>query len=349
MPSALATLLDKSEEEVAKTVGKLEQMAGHPSEDVRLLAESSQAVRAKLAQLGLDPDDTTGEELYHSLLARYQSDCAQVDRALGINNSSSFDEKVVKAAQLIGPATASTETWVIKNPVVKSLLKAQPPKKLMKLLKYRSVDSLLKREDPEELLLVATYIEPGSWQKALATKVNKLGSNSFELRVIKVIKLSAKKWSAVAPSDQLVAYNHLVGSLAIWPSALAQKASCLAYALFLADELQKSNPSVVNSILKSHPVLGFWQGAEYLLAWNNGQPVSLNLKDSCLNDLYQKQYGRHTTQHANQSLYAQLLERYKEQLEALPDEISGVGHNLENNLKLHVPALNELALAYYFI
>ena len=70
MSKAVANLLGKTEKEVAKAILTLEKLCGQPSEDIRLVNASRQKIKNKTSQLGLDPNDTTGPELYHALLAK---------------------------------------------------------------------------------------------------------------------------------------------------------------------------------------------------------------------------------------------------------------------------------------
>jgi hypothetical protein len=53
---------------------RLEAAHGNPALDIRISHEVKQAARAKLMQLGLDPDDTTPAELYHGLQERIKAD-----------------------------------------------------------------------------------------------------------------------------------------------------------------------------------------------------------------------------------------------------------------------------------
>jgi hypothetical protein len=70
MSKKLAELLDEPEVVVESVIKKLEHISGWESTDVRLLAEINNKVLAKHLELGLDPKDTTGPELYHALLAK---------------------------------------------------------------------------------------------------------------------------------------------------------------------------------------------------------------------------------------------------------------------------------------
>ncbi len=63
-------------------IRRLESANGHPKTDIRISAEVMTAARHKLRQLGLDPKDTTPEELYHVLQSKVAVDDARLTRTL---------------------------------------------------------------------------------------------------------------------------------------------------------------------------------------------------------------------------------------------------------------------------
>lgn len=315
----LAVLLGKTEQELHQNIGKLEQMCGFPSEDVRIMAESKSQLRHKLGQLGLDPDDTTGPELYHALLAKYDKDAATVDRVLGVSVQTSSEQKLDKVCQLLDHTLHLRQTWVLKSTVAKQLLAANPPKKLMKSLGYRSVDSFLKREDIAAALLAAEQIESASWQKRMQSKIHKLPSTNFELRTPQVVKLSSKLPSMEAG----VVVSQLAGAAAMWPNSYDMPT--LTMALMLADGLAQIGEQQERlSLDPAHIALKWWTDAEHLVFDDNGQPVSLNFKDIATNHLQAHAYGQHSNQNGHQAMWAQLMERYKNYIDELPQEIESV-------------------------
>ena len=80
MSAHLSKLVGKAEKEVAQFIAEMEDEFGNPSADVRLLAEVNRLARQKMAELGLDPRDTTGEELYHTLGARFDRDAKPIHK-----------------------------------------------------------------------------------------------------------------------------------------------------------------------------------------------------------------------------------------------------------------------------
>lgn len=128
MSKHIANLLDQPERLVRRTIMRLEDKNGYPSHDARQLAESIQQVRRKLADLGMDPDDTTAEELYHALLSRFEKDCLAFDIENNFH-SIDFEAKVAKSTDLIEKNMALPQRWVLKTTAAKNLLRRQPPQK----------------------------------------------------------------------------------------------------------------------------------------------------------------------------------------------------------------------------
>jgi len=315
---ALATVLGKTEHEVQEAVGKLEELCGYPSEDVRLLADAQHQLRTKIAQLGLDPDDTTGPELYHALLAKYSSDCAAIDRSLNINDQTSVSQKLAKVKDLLNHTMQLHGVWVLKPTVAKKLLLANPPKKLMKQLNYRSAASLVKHQNPAELILAAEQLESTTWNKTFKTKVAHLSSTDFELRLPQTFNLSPKLASSSLAGQVIV--SQLAGAVTIWPGGADLPS--LTMALLLMDGLEQlGEQQAPQNLASAHIALRWWSGAEHLVFNADGQPISLNFKDVAANQLSGASYGDHLNQNGYQVLWSNLMNRYKNYVDELPGEL----------------------------
>ena len=203
MSSYLTELMDKPEVLVESAIKKLEYLTGWQSTDVRLLAEIDNQVRTKTAQLGLDPNDTTGPELYHALLVKLAADTEK----LKFNH----DEVIAKLAKIYKPY----KVYTLKHSVVKNLLRQSPPRKLMKQLNYRSVDSMLKRENVCELIAGTGYLESPNWVKNFWKRIGRLSSSDFEPHKIEFVKMPAKRWSMFSCSE--ITNDPLLGAIYIWP------------------------------------------------------------------------------------------------------------------------------------
>lgn len=334
MSRKIAQFLAKPEAEINKSIAKLESANGYPSEDVRLLAENKQKLRDKIRQLGLDPDDTTDQELYWTLLARYSKDSDNLDRALGVSSASSLDERISKAAQLVGYCTSIDEMWLVKNPIAKSVLTTYPPKQLAKKLHYRSLSSLTKREAVAEIYLAAKVVESATWKRAVSKQFSKLNAANFELRPLKIVQFSARRWTAVDGPASHVINDRWLGSVGIWPSADLRKTSVLSLTLLLLSSIQRLNPGgYKESLHELSPTLRWWTDCDYLVS-DGEQPISFNLKDLAFNHLKKHELEKASFRHGGRSLWDELTSRYRK----ISQSLSDVPLNSENVLNELYPA-----------
>jgi hypothetical protein len=182
MAKVLAELLDEPEVVVESVVKKLEHISGWASTDVRFLAEINNNVRSKLSELNLDPDDTTGPELYHALLVRFTRDAK--------NLNLSIEDLIAKISQ----AHKSYKVYVLKHSVAKEILRNHPPRKVMKMLNYRSVDSMLKRENISVIFALLSVLETSRWQNVFYKDLPKITPSDFETREVEIVNIPASRW-----------------------------------------------------------------------------------------------------------------------------------------------------------
>lgn len=188
MSRKLSKLLGRPENLVTEAIQKLEELSGWQSTDVKLLYEINHKLREKIGQLGLDPNDTTGQELYYSLVNRYKADDLKLAHALGLsdrNHQDSLDRVFKTANQYF----SGQKTFALKNSVAKKILLDNPPKKLMKILNYRSIESILKRENTAELFFAAPLSESTRWLKNFKKSVKNLKAMDFEEKDLELISL----------------------------------------------------------------------------------------------------------------------------------------------------------------
>jgi hypothetical protein len=307
-----------------------------------LLAENIHNLRAKLSQLGLDPNDTTGEELYHALLIKYEKDSANLNKALGIGDKSSFYARSNLAIDWVQHAVKQQTVWALKNPAAKALLKKQPPKKIMKQLHYRSVDSLIKRENVAEVFLALPFFESKSWQQDFETKLRHQGPNNFELKTIQIVKLEADKWGSWSKA-KIASSNPMVGAVGLLPTQASKVSPVLTLSLTLGAELEKlHSASVTEQLTNYQPLLAWWVNTEHLLSLHDDQPISLSLKDVSLNHLYDFNYDQRTNQQAQQTFWQELMTRYKK----YQQELSAFSYNVSEDVNKSLMPAQELALEY---
>lgn len=198
MSKILSELLSAQEPLFSIGLQQLERASGSTSADVRLTAEIIGKTYQKIGELGLDPRDTTGEELYLALLELVKLHDSFLAKRLGAADPTDAADILPRLAKLIYNLDIPKSAWVIKPSTAKQLLKATPPRKVMKQLGYRSIDSMLKREPIGELYGALRFVETPEWQTAFIAKYKKLTPSDFETRTIEIIQLDPKKWGQAA-------------------------------------------------------------------------------------------------------------------------------------------------------
>ena len=326
MSKIIAAILGQSEHEVNKTLKRLEDKNGNPSHDVRYLADNIQKTRLKIADLNLDPDDTTSEELYHALQIKFQQDSQQFDQQQQLGNSD-FASKATRVIQIIKQKFDLPEHWVLKNSVAKEILHSHPPKRLMKQLNFRSVDSLLKREDVAQTYLAAGLLECSTWQKEQAKLASKQDSAHFIPRGLNLIYLSAEKYGHMKTKPVVI--NDDVGQIALVETANAPPTPLLSMAVLLADSLTgfiQSNRS--NKLASLSPALAWWSDMDSLVANLNSEQVSLSITDVCINQIKAHDYAERVLDNSRQSFWQGLVGKYDNQLAIEEDVLSGLKDNV---------------------
>lgn len=198
MTRFLSEALGAVEPVFSRSIQQLEQAAGRPGTDIRLTADIIQRTREKVGQLGLDPDDTTGEELYGALQERLRRDERIAREALLLTEAASPEDVVSRMVQFLGRHEKSQNAFVLKAAAAKRLLKKKPPKTAMKRLGYRSVDSMLKHESAAEVYAAALMAESNAWHRSFRDQYQKLTPSDFETKKISLIHPVAKRWQELA-------------------------------------------------------------------------------------------------------------------------------------------------------
>jgi hypothetical protein len=169
-------------------INRIEKICLNPSIDIRLSYEINIRTKQKIKQLGLDISDTTTEELFHALKGRLISDDVVLRKVLNIENASPLQtvESIAKKASDLSVTDYSLSLSMVG---VKRVLKAVPPRKTLKILKYRSLDSVLKRKDARLLYALAAQLEDESWHTQVQAKIKRLPAKDISWNKLEVIVL----------------------------------------------------------------------------------------------------------------------------------------------------------------
>ena len=198
MSKLLSDLLGASEPMFSLALKQLENDSGNPAADIRLTTEIIGKVRLKTQELKLDPNDTTGSELYHALLNLIEVQDKHLVKQIGghdVNDVKTLMPLIKKAWEDVD---TDKNCWVLKPSVAKAMLKKTPPKSVMKHLGYRSVDSMLKREKLGEIYGALRFAEDPQWLNSFDEHYKKLKPSDFETRKIEIIQMPADRWEELA-------------------------------------------------------------------------------------------------------------------------------------------------------
>ena len=222
MSRFISTLLAKEKNILESTLGRLEEATGHVAVDAKLTSDIVIKSKAKMRELGLDPDNTTGSELYHGLMNLISLHDGFLAKNLGINEANNPSEVIPKVAKVISKVASGRQVWALRHSVAKRLLKEHTPKQLMKQLGYRSLESMLKRESIDELFAGAKMVESDDWMKDFHKSFSKLHPSDFEQRKIIVKQPSVKRWVKLSNSYMSKNRNNIIelkelGSIVILP------------------------------------------------------------------------------------------------------------------------------------
>jgi len=235
----------------------LESANGHPVHDIRLSSEINNATRHKLKHLGLDPDDTTADELYHVLQSKFHQDDKTLSRKVQTiamthhSLSANVSDGIIHALKDLPD---SKRCFAIKMPVIKNIIKQLPPKKTMKKLSYRSMASMIKHESAINLITAAWLIEDDNWRKKLIDSYKKLQPSDFENRNIIIQSVNYKRWHSIETDvveknkQNVLAFKEL-GAVIVLPLPKSAPDGAVTASLVIALE-QLNNIRALSSFLK---------------------------------------------------------------------------------------------------
>jgi hypothetical protein len=207
MSRVLAQLLGANEPGFRQQLDRLEAAAGAPSADIRLMMQVVNETRAKIRELGLDPHDTTGPELFRALQIRLTEDEQRVREALGLTPASGPTEVLQAVKRYLEKQPLAIDAFVVKQSVIKSLLKKLQPKATMKKLGYRSLESMLKHEPTPQLLAATLLCESHDWHRQRLEAYKKLSASDFEIKPVSLYVPTAKQWPKLA-AKHTAAHRH---------------------------------------------------------------------------------------------------------------------------------------------
>lgn len=209
MTRVLAELLGAGEPMFHRGLSRLEAASGRSSMDIRLTVTVERATNMKLKQLGLDPKDTTGQELYAALQARVKHD----DACLVATLRKKYGENPVhiSVAKAVDELPIPKNSFALKSSVGKRLLKKTLPKHTMKALGYRSFDSMMRREPLLAVFAAAWVFETATWRKNMLEQYKKLTAADFEIRQLHILAPGSERWQKLSLSIVGARQHNIIG------------------------------------------------------------------------------------------------------------------------------------------
>lgn len=194
MSKYLRDLLKAEEPLFTHSLRQLEQAGGLPGVDNRLALEIEYKAKAAMRSLGLDPNDTTGQELYYAQLDRVQQQNEHLAASIGTSERANIKEIVPKLVKASKEIKVSRRCWALKKSVAKNILEQMPPEKMMKHLGYKSFASMIKNERFSEIYAALRFSEGPEWLNKYNELMKQVMPSDFESREIEYIQLDHDKW-----------------------------------------------------------------------------------------------------------------------------------------------------------
>ncbi len=196
MSKYLRDLLDAEEPTFTLALQQLERVSGKPAADIRLHAEIIEKSHERMKQLGLDPADTKGPELYNALINQVQKHDEHLAKQMGGKASDEPSKLIPLIKAAADKADVARSCWVLKKSVAKTFLIETPPKNIMKLLGYDDVKKMLKNEKLEEIYGALRFAEDGVWLNAFNEHYKRLTPADFTEREIEIVVMP-ERWADI--------------------------------------------------------------------------------------------------------------------------------------------------------
>ena len=243
MSRSLAEYLGVSNSSFLYNIRLLEKASSDPSVDIKLALEIDSNSKSLIARLGLDPSDTTSEELYEDLKTRFHRDNILVQKRMNEIDENASPSSII--AVNLKDLTSDKDCFALKHTVVKRQLKSVPPKMLLKKLGYRSIGSMLKRESSAVILSSALLIESETWKQQYYDLYKKITPSDFETRKIEIFEpRKTKNWQnlseiLVNKTNSTVLASKELGGIIILPMPKNVNSLILTTLVFALDQINQ--------------------------------------------------------------------------------------------------------------
>ena len=198
MAKFLRDLLDAKEPLFSLSLKQLEKASGQHGIDTKLIGDITQKAHESMRALDLDHQDTTGPELYQSLIAQVKQHDEHLRQSIGGAPDATVAQLLPLMRQRVLDTDFPRDAWVLKKSVAKNMLRHTPPPNIMKRLGYRSVDSMLKHENLGEIYGALRFAESPDWLNEFNGAYKTLRPSDFEERDIEIVIMPLDRWGDIA-------------------------------------------------------------------------------------------------------------------------------------------------------
>lgn len=198
MAKFLRDLLDAEEPLFSLSIAQLEKASGNQGADAKLIGDIIKMAHTNMRQMGLDPAETTGKELYHALLARVESDNARLAKILGASDPDDVAHMVPYMVAAAEKVKFPRKVFVLKRDKAKELIAKMPPRQLMKKLGYTKVEDMFAGEDFDEMYTALRFSEGADWLTEYDELFKHVTADDYEERDIRIIAMDHDKYADLA-------------------------------------------------------------------------------------------------------------------------------------------------------
>lgn len=198
MAKILRDLLEATEPTFTLSIRQLEKLSGESGVDTRLIGDIAMKMRSSIVELGLDPTDSTGQEIYAALMSRIADDNQRIAKMIGGKDPDNVAEMIPLIVKAVEKMKINRQVWVLKHEVARRLLTEMPPERLIKQLGYDSAEDMLDNEDIDEVYTAIRFSEGDDWLNQYNELFKAVTAIDFEHRDIRIIIMDHKKYVSLA-------------------------------------------------------------------------------------------------------------------------------------------------------
>lgn len=198
MAKFLRDLLDAEEPLFSLSIRDLENITGNQGADAKLIGDIIKLSHENMRAMKLDPENTTGPELFHALLSRVEQDNARLAKTIGAKDPDDVAHMVPYMVAAAEEVEFNRKVFVLKHDKAKELLRQMPPKILMQRLGYNNVDDMFDGEDFDEMYTALRFSEGAEWLNQYDELFKHVTADDYEHRDIRIVAMDHDKYVDLA-------------------------------------------------------------------------------------------------------------------------------------------------------